>query len=58
VETKEQVDFLRERGCDEFQGFYFSKAVTAGEFAELLRAQNKAGIPFDDVEGPRAGRAA
>ncbi|MEA3155439.1 MAG: hypothetical protein QOK44_3028, partial [Betaproteobacteria bacterium] len=39
VETKEQVDFLRERGCDEFQGFYFSKAVTAGEFVELLEAQ-------------------
>jgi EAL domain-containing protein (putative c-di-GMP-specific phosphodiesterase class I) len=39
VETKEQVDFLRERGCDEFQGFYFSKAVTAGEFVGLLEAQ-------------------
>ena len=41
VETKAQVDFLRERACDEFQGFYFSKAVTAGRFAELLEAQMK-----------------
>jgi diguanylate cyclase (GGDEF)-like protein len=41
VETKAQVDFLRERACDEFQGFYFSKAVTAGKFAELLEAQMK-----------------
>jgi diguanylate cyclase (GGDEF)-like protein len=39
VETKAQADFLRERACDEFQGFYFSKAVTAGKFVELLEAQ-------------------
>ena len=41
VETKAQADFLREHACDEFQGFYFSKAVTAGQFAELLEAQAK-----------------
>jgi diguanylate cyclase (GGDEF)-like protein len=39
VETKEQADFLRERACDELQGFYFSKAVTADEFAQLLETQ-------------------
>jgi diguanylate cyclase (GGDEF)-like protein/PAS domain S-box-containing protein len=39
VETKEQADYLRELSCDEFQGFYFSKAVTASEFAELLGVQ-------------------
>jgi EAL domain-containing protein (putative c-di-GMP-specific phosphodiesterase class I) len=39
VETKEQVNFLCERACDEFQGFYFSKAVPADRFAELLEAQ-------------------
>jgi EAL domain-containing protein (putative c-di-GMP-specific phosphodiesterase class I) len=39
VETKAQADFLRERACDEFQGYYFSKPVAAGEFAELIRAQ-------------------
>jgi EAL domain-containing protein (putative c-di-GMP-specific phosphodiesterase class I) len=39
METKAQVDFLRERACDEFQGFYFSKAVTADQFAALLEAQ-------------------
>lgn len=42
VETKAQADFLRERACDEFQGFYFSKAVTAGQFAQLLGAQTMA----------------
>ena len=30
---------LRARACDEFQGFYFSKAVTAAKFTELLEAQ-------------------
>lgn len=27
VETKEQLDFLKEKGCDLFQGFYFSKPM-------------------------------
>ncbi len=39
VETKEQAEYLREHACDEFQGFYFSKAVTASKFAELLKSE-------------------
>ncbi|MGA3156838.1 MAG: EAL domain-containing protein [Steroidobacteraceae bacterium] len=39
VETKEQADFLREHACDEFQGFYFNKPVSAPQFTELLQAQ-------------------
>ncbi len=42
VETQAQADFLREHACDEFQGFYFSKAVTADKFAELLEARTTA----------------
>ncbi|MGK7346095.1 MAG: putative bifunctional diguanylate cyclase/phosphodiesterase [Candidatus Nitrospinota bacterium M3_3B_026] len=37
VETAEQLAFLKERGCDEAQGYYFSRPVPAGEFLELLR---------------------
>jgi EAL domain-containing protein (putative c-di-GMP-specific phosphodiesterase class I) len=37
VETKEQEVFLRDHGCDQMQGYYFSKPVTADQFAELLR---------------------
>ncbi|HEY6513940.1 MAG TPA: EAL domain-containing protein [Burkholderiaceae bacterium] len=37
VETLEQQEFLRERACDQMQGFYFSKPVSAADFAELLR---------------------
>jgi diguanylate cyclase (GGDEF)-like protein len=38
VETVEQRDWLRARGCQEMQGHIFSPAVPAEEFAELLRA--------------------
>ncbi|HUW26369.1 MAG TPA: EAL domain-containing protein [Gallionella sp.] len=37
VETREQLDFLREKRCDEIQGYLFSKPVPAEAFAELLR---------------------
>jgi diguanylate cyclase (GGDEF)-like protein len=43
VETQEQLDFLRKKGCDAYQGFFISKPVPAEDFAELLRAQHKNG---------------
>lgn len=44
VETKAQVEFLREHACDEFQGFYFNRPVAAGEFGDVLRRQGAAPI--------------
>jgi diguanylate cyclase (GGDEF)-like protein len=41
VETKEQADLLREHACDEFQGFYFNKPLSAGEFTALWQATNR-----------------
>lgn len=32
VETLEQADFLREMGCDMFQGYYFAKPMDVEEF--------------------------
>lgn len=36
VETKEQLAFLKDHGCNEYQGFFFSRAVSASEATELL----------------------
>ena len=36
VETAEQLAFLKQQGCDEIQGYYFSKPVSAEEFTKLL----------------------
>jgi diguanylate cyclase (GGDEF)-like protein/PAS domain S-box-containing protein len=36
VETKEQLNLLREHSCDEAQGFFFSPALAPGAFEELL----------------------
>jgi diguanylate cyclase (GGDEF)-like protein/PAS domain S-box-containing protein len=36
VETAEQLAFLRSQGCDEGQGYYFSRPVGASQFAKLL----------------------
>jgi EAL domain-containing protein (putative c-di-GMP-specific phosphodiesterase class I) len=38
VETEEQLDYLRLRGCDEVQGHYFSRAVPGAEIERILRA--------------------
>jgi diguanylate cyclase (GGDEF)-like protein len=34
VETNEQMAFLRDHLCDEIQGYFFSKPITASEIAE------------------------
>lgn len=44
VETSEQVLFLRKRGCDSMQGYYFSKPLPAEEFACLLQQGRKLDI--------------
>ncbi|WP_432377292.1 two-component system response regulator [Duganella sp. P38] len=41
VETREQVRFLTERGCDEMQGYYFSRPLNAEGFTALLRERRQ-----------------
>ena len=36
VETEQQLAFLCAHGCDEVQGYYFSKPVSSTEFERLL----------------------
>ena len=37
VETREQLQFLREHQCDEKQGYLFSKPLAADDFGKLLQ---------------------
>jgi diguanylate cyclase (GGDEF)-like protein len=37
VETQEQLEFLREHGCDEAQGFFFSRALPEAELSQRYR---------------------
>lgn len=37
VETQAQLDFLRDQGCDEAQGYWFSRPVSADSITALLR---------------------
>ncbi len=39
VETDGQLAFLKDRGCDEFQGYLVSPPVPASEFEALVQAQ-------------------
>lgn len=39
VENKDQLDFLVENGCDEIQGYYFSKPLPVGEFEIKLNTK-------------------
>ncbi len=41
VEKPEELMFLREHGCEEMQGYYFSKPVPLSEFEKLLRSGKK-----------------
>jgi EAL domain-containing protein (putative c-di-GMP-specific phosphodiesterase class I) len=41
VETREELEFLQAHHCDAAQGYYFSRPISAKQFAKLL----KTGIP-------------
>jgi diguanylate cyclase (GGDEF)-like protein/PAS domain S-box-containing protein len=41
VETIEQLDFLRERGCDEIQGYYFARPLPPNEISDLILGDNR-----------------
>jgi EAL domain-containing protein (putative c-di-GMP-specific phosphodiesterase class I) len=45
VETVEQVKFLMREGCDEVQGFYFSKPLSIYELKALIASGGKFTLP-------------
>ncbi len=58
VETREQLDFLRKRGCDVAQGYYFSRALPAREFVQFYRTWNPAVSDVKEVTAPSSHRTA
>ncbi len=42
VEKKEQLTFLKEKNCDEIQGFYFCKPIEASQVQEFYSEYSKA----------------
>ena len=50
VEDAEQVELLRQYGCDEIQGFFFSRPLPAQEFIELVARGAFSERPADAAE--------
>jgi diguanylate cyclase len=48
VETTEQFAFLKAHGCDEGQGYYFSRPVTAPQCAKLIETRMGMGAIHSD----------
>jgi diguanylate cyclase (GGDEF)-like protein len=59
VETADQLAYLASRGCDEMQGYLFSKPVPADEFAALVLGRNPdcngSGLELAEQPGPEEG---
>lgn len=44
VETRMQADFLRDHGCEELQGYYFSRPIPAAQVPALFSAPRPVGV--------------
>ena len=56
VETVEQYELLKNMGCDQIQGYYFSHPLTADDFLAYYRAQLLAGNTIMDRMAPDPGQ--
>ncbi len=53
VETTEQLDFLRAIGCDQYQGFHFSRPLPVREFLTLIRRLQAERTAFQESDALR-----
>ncbi|WP_426107656.1 EAL domain-containing protein [Massilia sp. TSP1-1-2] len=51
VERDAQLAYLRRHGCDEMQGYYFSKPVSEADFEAMLAEGKSLAAPVDDTLG-------
>lgn len=51
VETEAQMRYLRRHGCDEIQGYYFSKPLPVADFTRLLEERKTWAVSAE--EGPK-----
>jgi diguanylate cyclase (GGDEF)-like protein/PAS domain S-box-containing protein len=52
VETYEQLAFLTDHGCDQMQGYYFSRPVPKEDFTHLLEVDKRLPLRSDQEEEP------
>lgn len=61
VETLGQMTFLRDKGCNELQGYYFSKPLAAEQFESFVRSKSAEAAAVANIhnaigDGPIPGR--
>ncbi len=57
VETESQLQFLRDKGCDEMQGFFFSPAVPPEDMERVLRVGGQPPAAISDFNQSTKRRA-
>src|ERR1035441_9745857 len=53
VETAAQLDFLNTAGCDEYQGYHFSRPLPAADFERLIRESRALNMPLSEDDAIR-----
>jgi diguanylate cyclase (GGDEF)-like protein len=48
VETPAQLDFLKTAGCDEYQGYHYSRPLSAADFETLFRESHSDDVLTDE----------
>lgn len=48
-ETLEQLEFLKGHNCDEAQGYYLGRPISAGAFCKILEKENNSQISTDSA---------